>query len=572
VRRIDTATNLVSKVGTTPSGYQLTSPPREVSDGILVMSIAKPYDVAVWNPKTDALRTVVSDVSEVVASSTSRIAYLDANHELRIGGVATGASVPVVVGGNAVHGGGRGSFSPDGAALAAFADVAPATEGIGEVAQLVVADSSTGTGRLIAHEPLAVVPDQMWASWQPDGDAVVFGGASGTTWTVERRGVVATPLPVASNSSWTVLEDVRNGALIAGNDDHRVTARWSPMAVDDQAFAPGAFISTVVDFHGTVVAAGSQFGGCGLRNEPSCGAPGDIAPAGIGNPIVWASTGGQPWARVWDPGGVAIGSGAAPKLVVLGDALWLFHVGTPGTLAWRSTDAREWTPQPLPPAMAQNFLVGVVERDGVLVAAMADKSGRGDVVWVSADGVSWEKPASGFGPTAQPSSIAASPDGFTIGGTVGFVGPPTLWTSADALHWTEQSLGKRQGNVSALASAGGEHVAIVTVGFHTEYWRKAESGKWVQARAEPTSSGWSSSWRVLGTRSGFVSIDARPWSWQSSPSGEQWQLVVDGAGPTGMVTTASTTSDGRIVAFVTTDSSSGLRGVARPWLVDLTER
>jgi hypothetical protein len=222
--------------------------------------------------------------------------------------------------------------------------------------------------------------------------------------------------------------------------------------------------------------------------------------------------------------------------------------------------------------MTQGWFVDIAERDGVLVTAMIDKFGRGDVAWVSSDGVNWQRPTSGIGPTAQPRAVTASPDGFTIGGTVGSVGPPTLWTSTDALHWTEQGLGKTQGTVQALATTGHRQVAVVARAGNTEYWRESSSGQWTKARTEPSSTAQTWSARVLVTEHGFVSVDTRPWSWQSSPSGAEWRLVVGGTGPTGMVTTATTTNDGRVVAFVTADSSSSLRGAARPWLVDLTRR
>lgn len=140
--------------------------------------------MAVWDPKTGALKAIGRDMGVMAAATPpgarySLLAWLPAkcsagqNCPLRITNTATLATKTVRS--PLHHGFATGAaFSPDGNQLAVFVNRNPL--GTGAV-QLAMADTGTGAMRLVGGVRLGIGEDRAWALWLPDGRHLLTGGA-----------------------------------------------------------------------------------------------------------------------------------------------------------------------------------------------------------------------------------------------------------------------------------------------------------------------------------------------------------------------------------------------------------
>jgi molecular chaperone DnaK len=156
-------------------------------------------------------------------------------------------------------------------------------------------------------------------------------------------------------------------------------------------------------------------------------------------PRAWLRHGGG-WRSVAVPGGtggvldVAVGGG---RLVAVGGT-------TNGAAAWTSTDGGSWTASPdlKVDGLVELTAVVALSGGGFLASGVDRKADKdGDVaLFRSADGAQWQRvKGEGLdGPGTQTvQRIAAVPGGYLAIGSAlsGARLGPTLWTSADGLHW-----------------------------------------------------------------------------------------------------------------------------------------
>ena len=140
--------------------------------------------MAVWDPKTGALKTIGRGIGVMAASTPpgarySLLAWLPArcsagqNCPLRITNTATLSTTTMRS--PLHHGFATGAaFSPGGKQLAVFVNRNPL--GTGTV-QLAVVDTGTGAMRLAGTVRLGIGEDRAWALWLPDGKHLLTGGA-----------------------------------------------------------------------------------------------------------------------------------------------------------------------------------------------------------------------------------------------------------------------------------------------------------------------------------------------------------------------------------------------------------
>ena len=140
--------------------------------------------MAVWDPKTGALKAIGKDIGVMAATTPpgarySLLAWLPArcpagqNCPLRITNTATMATKTVR---SPLHHGFAigAAFSPGGKQLAAF--VNRNFLGTGAV-QLAMVDAGTGAMRLAGAVRLGIGEDRAWALWLPGGKLLLTGGA-----------------------------------------------------------------------------------------------------------------------------------------------------------------------------------------------------------------------------------------------------------------------------------------------------------------------------------------------------------------------------------------------------------
>jgi hypothetical protein len=162
-----------------------------------------------------------------------------------------------------------------------------------------------------------------------------------------------------------------------------VTTSSSPVPVALFRGPDGADVSSVVQFQGHYVAAGSYFSGNSPSVLPNCS-------TGC-NPQVWTSATGSQWTPTW--GATPTGSITGEQLVTTTMGLFLFN-DDEGTRLWRSTDAINWQQVQLPAAMAVSDIRTVEWGHNRLVAAFFNKYSSSEELWTSTNGVAWVRIAS----------------------------------------------------------------------------------------------------------------------------------------------------------------------------------
>jgi len=320
-----------------------------------------------------------------------------------------------------------------------------------------------------------------------------------------------------------------------------VIAHWTPLNTATGGLPPGAQINSLVKFDGNVVAAGQYLSGAGPV------APGYPSAAG---PVVWSSPDGTTWTKVWDAGGVVLGTGTGMTLVRAPGRLLLFNGGTAGSALWSSTDAVHWTRVGLPDAMAALAVGGAIWGHGLYVVLLSNKFiggpvtafGDSDTVWTSSDGTHWQ--LSALGPPAYLGSIVSTTTGFLIGGQVLGTSKAMTWSSNDATHWSASPLGDQRGQVT-VATDMNTWVATVTTPIRnapnpfgytsttTSFWWSRPGTKWTRALGpQPGRLSPSPRFVTEALPSGFMSIgafDAMP-VWFST-TGRSWARATNTGAP-----------------------------------------
>jgi hypothetical protein len=166
-------------------------------------------------------------------------------------------------------------------------------------------------------------------------------------------------------------------------------------------------------------------------------------------PRMWTSTDARTWQSV--PDGPVFDDGEVVAILTLDNAyLALGQLGTvqhpTGSAAWHSIDGKEWT-RIGDPALKTGLVASVAaDREG-LVAVGTSLEGREAVVWLSADGRSWERLPEEesrlfHGQKIRMTDIMATPGGLVAVGDESSLQRPSgkSWLSADGRAWTEAPL------------------------------------------------------------------------------------------------------------------------------------
>lgn len=358
--------------------------------------------------------------------------------------------------------------------------------------------------------------------------------------------------------------------VVATRGGPTVVAVSPPSASIDAVFR-GASISTSIDWHGTVLAAGViRPQGCTPLPTPappsaSCQSSGAL-------PVVWSSTGGSGWARTWMGNSAQIaslrqsaqGSIATETLLDGGDRLFLLSSltfpaaitpGIPRLEMWESSDAVTWSAVPLPTGLgASTLLAAVYGHDRIVVLAGLPGS---STVWTSADGSSWQSSTSGLSLLSPGGgSLVVTPLGYEIG--LRLTDPkdtPAVWNSTDALTWQVSPVWGNQGYVTALAS--GKKVVVAAVTFNdgaSGFYVSTDNG--ISWSPTLTTTGGLDLTRadVVVTTSGFVATSNGSGLplWVAPDTGSPWKPVK----PNGIPVTRSfliddllETSGGQLIVF-----------------------
>lgn len=244
-------------------------------------------------------------------------------------------------------------------------------------------------------------------------------------------------------------------------------AAWVPVAGGD-AFreAPETRMTTVVAGPGGFVAGGWV----GAINE-------------TGAARFWTSTDGTSWSRGpsssgWANGRVAAIAAGRSGFVAVGSTGPVGHAT--GSAVWRSVDGVRWDRVATSPVLTAGEMLSVTAGGPGYVAVGSDLASKAAIVWLSADGRSWElAPAQesltyhGLG--IRMADVVAGPDGRLV--AVGHFlfgqqyGQGTAWTSGDGRTWTRMpdQAAFGQGEPQAVIPDGPGFVATGTVGAPDNY-------------------------------------------------------------------------------------------------------
>jgi hypothetical protein len=249
------------------------------------------------------------------------------------------------------------------------------------------------------------------------------------------------------------------GTLVPGTDDAPAAdAAADPDDPDDEvdppvAEAPEEGVEQQLD-GGTWrrVAPDEAVFGVG-REEPmadvTTGGPGLVA-VGYDSQreaaAVWISEDGDTWERVSHDDEVLGGERAQLMRAVTTGGPGLVAVGTDGDAAvWTSEDGRSWQRvdrgQESLGGEDRQDMHAVVEAGPGLVAVGRDRGLGAAAVWVSADGLAWERVEhdedvfGGDGPQVMTSVAAGGPGVVAVGDDRGTDGDAAVWVSEDGLAW-----------------------------------------------------------------------------------------------------------------------------------------
>jgi hypothetical protein len=296
---------------------------------------------------------------------------------------------------------------------------------------------------------------------QPPAQAIAFASTDGVRW-IQLPG-----LPGAAGTTAIAVSTDSRRTVIVGLDPSGATA-WSSAAGSwtqaprqpslEVPYAAGAMTS-VVPFDGGFIAGG-------YRDDPLHAA---AAAA------VWRSNDGLEW-QAEDgsgtfPGGRVWGVAATAGMVVA--------VGTNGdpnygpAAAWRWTKADGWQRARVAPD-ASGAMRAVTATGSGFVAVGLNGHDDGALAWTSRDGLDWtavpDQPAlHRFGQPLRMQSVVAAPSELVAGGwrSDAGKGSAVVWVSADGVTWQgptwEPSFSG--GQITGLAAYGGAIVAVGRTGY-----------------------------------------------------------------------------------------------------------
>lgn len=179
---------------------------------------------------------------------------------------------------------------------------------------------------------------------------------------------------------------------------------------------------------------------------------------------------------------------AALAVVPGGDGLVAIGFdGQFGSMAWTSTDGREWTDLPQP-GFENEGLTSVIAVDGGLLAV-----GRGDTLdvdtelaaaWVSHDGTSWRRVEGGPEMRGQMIDVVATEMGlFAVGGVPG-EDAAGIWRSTDGETW-ERTGGEFEGAFMWAIAEGGPGLVVTGWRRNPEpdlaVWTSTDGEEWTLA-------------------------------------------------------------------------------------------
>ena len=188
----------------------------------------------------------------------------------------------------------------------------------------------------------------------------------------------------------------------------------------------GAQITTVIGWHGQLLAAGDLFGAQSAKLGCTSGC----------NPVVWAFRGGR-WRVQFAVD--ADGSNPGATLVATDHGLALFYSAM-GTREWTSGNGRTWVKVDLPAEMEAMWAEGIASDGSRVVVSYNNDGGpdlaygRSDPVFTSTDARHWRLVKVPDSPDW--SSIGTTAHGFVAFGTDHADGRALVWSSSDGLNWS----------------------------------------------------------------------------------------------------------------------------------------
>ncbi|MGC9221848.1 MAG: hypothetical protein ACP5H2_10945 [Solirubrobacteraceae bacterium] len=251
---------------------------------------------------------------------------------------------------------------------------------------------------------------------------------------------------------------------------------WHEVAVSDGYITPEAQITTVINWHGELIAAGE--GGASARRCHALAC----------NPVVWIAHDGH-WHAVF--AAPAEGSLANADLVATRHGLLLF-CSQEGTRLWRSTNGRVWRSVRPPDAMAANSLVQAVSNSHTIVALIGNRFaggpdtayGESDFIWTSTGGLDWTQRSVPDRP--QFASLTVTPAGFLAAGISRATGRQLIWRSTNGRTWS--STPAPAGSDGRDYIAANAHRAVLEwipdTGHGTpRFWSSSNQHAWLPATA-----------------------------------------------------------------------------------------
>jgi hypothetical protein len=278
------------------------------------------------------------------------------------------------------------------------------------------------------------------------------------------------------------------------------------------------------------------------------GGPGYVGVGGLnGDAAVWVSPDGTTWSRIIDDEVLGGRFHEFMQSVVATDS-GLIGVGGDGrdALVWTSADGTSWSRVEPVGDEFTGFVMNDIAEGGPGFVAVGTIGGEQaedlvkGAVWVSADGMSWERIAfdeEAFG-LSQLEHVVNSPNGLV---SFGFTcseescGPLT-WTSTDGRAWTRRTPSLPAESWIGRPTVGGQGLVVpVRVGFDTEavaaIYGSTDGIRWEPTEVE-LSEFYSSIQAIITSASGLVAVgydggDGAVWT---SGDGLVWARVPDEAG------------------------------------------
>jgi Protein kinase domain len=337
------------------------------------------------------------------------------------------------------------------------------------------------------------------------GDAVAYFSPNGRTWQY------AATIGAAGGFRPAVVKGSEHGFVVTGTDaagDYLAYTStgdgttWGPTGSLGTAGSYASAPAATVGPGGAVIAAGSTaatktgqqavvLGASttgAVRPVPLAAIPGAVIPemavnalaaadgqqvavgSADGYPAIWRKAADGSWALVSSLPLVSDVSGrSALTSVTHGPAGWL-AVGTPGPVAYTSTDGITWQPAAGSIAADLHGVVGVAaaaDPHGYVIVGKLITTGGACVadVWWSPDLASWTRShdVDDVTGSSQVLAVAAGANGFISAGSHG--GQPAVWPTADGSSWTTMVLPLPSGATGVLQqiAISGNRVAALGV-------------------------------------------------------------------------------------------------------------